>query len=141
MRQKVLSYFTRPGSMAGAINFATALDRTHQEFKDECDINVLMRRYEATGVMPQPWKSPPVAQYGDFSEAPDYFEAQRILATARDQFSGLPSRVRARFNNDPAQLLAFVHDDANLEEARKLGLLRDQAPPAGPPPTPPDQGK
>lgn len=127
---RVSSFFTRPGSMAGAINFASALDRTHQEFKDECDINSIMRRYSATGVMPSPWKSPPEPIWGDLASVPEFMEAQQLLITARESFADLPSKVRTRFNNDPSQLLAFVQDPKNLDEARALGL-------ANPAPVPP----
>jgi len=136
---KVFSYFDRPGSLAGAINFAHSLDRTHQEFKDECDINVLLAKYHATGTLPQPWKHPPVPSWGDFSEAPDYFDAQRLLLDARQAFGRLSSKLRLRFNNDPGELLAFVGDVRNREEAQKLGLLKD--PPAvATPPAPPKTG-
>lgn len=130
----IRSYFTRPGSRAGAVNFANSIDRTRQEFREECDINNLMRRFEATGVMPQPWKAPPVANWADFASVPDYLDAQNLLIQARDSFLQLPARVRARFDNDPAQLLAFVANDANREEADKLGLLKPT------PPAPPVQG-
>jgi len=137
MRSKVSSYFDRPGSLVGAINFAKSLDRTRQEFKDECDINILIKRFEATGGMPQPWKSPPKLNWGDFYSAPEYLEAQNILIRAREAFIGLPSRVRSRFNNDPLELLAFVHDPKNIEEARTLGLSNPVPPPAPGPPVVP----
>ena len=38
-------------------------------------------------------------------------------------FDNLPSDVRNRFNNNPAQLLDFVADPENKEEAIELGLL------------------
>lgn len=137
---KVFSFFDKPGSLAGAINFANSIDRTHQEFKDECDINQILRRYQATGVMPQPWKSPPTPQWGDFASAPDFFEAQQLLLNAKQAFLGLPSRVRSRFNNNPGELLAFIQDTKNRDEAIALGLVNPPvaaASPATPPEIPP----
>jgi len=113
--------------------------RTKQAMKAECDINILLKRYNATGVMPQPWKSPPTPSWGDFAEAPDYFEAQRMLLDAWQAFASLPSKVRNRFANDPGQLLAFVQDPKNREEAQALGLL-NPVPPAPPPPAAPPKG-
>lgn len=110
-----------------------------QEFKEECDINNLMARYAATGYLPQPFKSPPVARYEDFASAPDFLEAQLLVLEARDQFMGLPVRVRDRFQNDPMRFLEFVHDEKNRDEARKLGLLKEE-PPAPPAPPPPKEG-
>lgn len=97
--------------------------RTKQSFKDECDINKIMRRYVVHGVLPQ---GVGVAKYGDFSEAGTYLEAQNIIIKARAQFSSLPSKVRERFRNDPAEFLKFVQDKGNAEEAQQLGLLREE---------------
>lgn len=139
MTPKVFSYFNRPGSLAGSTNFATALDRTRQEFKDECDISLIMKRFDATGVMPQPWKSAPVASWGDFASVPEYLEAQQLLINAREAFASLSATVRERFRNDPAQLLAFVADKANKDEATRLGLVA-QPPAATPAPASPEKG-
>lgn len=100
---------------------------TKQEFKDECDINRIMARALRHGVLPQQSTG---ALYGDFSEVGDYQQAQDILLHARQQFEALPSAVRDRFQNDPAQMLAFVADPKNKPELRKLGL-------ANPEPLPP----
>lgn len=134
--------FNRPIPGPGALNFARSLDLTRQEFKDECDINYVMARFQQTGMMPQSWSSPPVASYGDFAEAPDFLEAQNIILRSKEQFASLPSAVRNRFNNDPAELLRFIHSPNNYEEAKRLGLLRAEAepPPAPPPGTPPKEG-
>ena len=107
---------------------------TKQEFRSECDINNIMGKYIGQGIMPAPWSNPPVARYGDFSEAADYHTAQNIILMARQRFESLPSRLRERFGNDPAQLLAFLDDQANRPEAEKLGLVAP--PPSAPPATP-----
>ena len=39
-----------------------------------------------------------------------------------DAFAELPSNIRERFNNDPAEFVDFCLDEANNEEAAKLGL-------------------
>lgn len=106
--------------------YASEASATKQEFKDECDINSIMRRYITQGVLPTNVK---VGRYGDFSGVGDYRECLETLETARSQFMALPSDVRKRFGNDPAAFLSFVSDKANLEEARKLGLLREEAAP------------
>lgn len=110
--------------------FASEASLTKQEFKDECDINTIMRKYIATGIVPTNIK---LGRYGDFSEVTDYRECLDTLAETKAQFMALPSTVRRRFDNDPAKLLAFVMDKGNLEEARALGLLREEAKPPQPP--------
>lgn len=96
---------------------------TKQEFKDESDINVVMRRYQNSGIAPG---ASGVARYGDFSDAVDYHTASNIVLAAEEQFSRLPSKIRDRFRNDPAAFLDFVHDSKNLDEAAELGLLSDE---------------
>jgi hypothetical protein len=39
-----------------------------------------------------------------------------------DAFAELPSDIRERFNNDPAEFVDFCLDEANNEEAANLGL-------------------
>lgn len=97
--------------------------RTQQDAKDECDINVIMKKYVKTGTLPP---GIGIGRYGDFSDAADYLDAQNILIQAKQQFDSLPSKVRERFQNSPVAMLAFVHDKTNLEEARSLGLLKDE---------------
>lgn len=107
-----------------ALDFHDSPSKTKQSFLKECDINVMMRRYLKTGTLPQGIS---VGRYADFSAADDYFSAQLTLKKAQVQFEALPSTVRNRFHNDPAQLLRFVNDPANLEEAHDLGLLNEEA--------------
>lgn len=100
---------------------------TQQHFKDECDINNIMKRFQTTGVLPDLIKSNPA--YGDFSTVPDFLDAMNILNHAHDQFSSLSSRVRARFDNDPQQFLNFVNDPSNNAEMIELGLATKKQPP------------
>lgn len=104
--------------------------RTKQEFKDECDINVLMKRYKATGLFPQfPGQEP---RYVSNIGMPDYQEALNIVRQAETEFAGINSELRKRFDNDPAKFLAFVNDPKNADELVSLGLR--EAPPAAPKP-------
>lgn len=116
--------------------------RTVQADKDACDINKIMARYAKTGELPP---GIGIGSYGDFSEVGEYLDAVTAVERAKEQFAALPSKVRERFANDPARLLAFVHDSRNLEEARALGLLGDVPAPATPEPVaaakPPDVSK
>ena len=103
-----------------SISFVDAPSMTRQEFKDECDINQIMRRYYKTGVISHVNKYQGV--YGD-CPASDFTEAVALVERAEGMFSELPAHVRKRFENDPAQFLAFVEDESNREEAVLLGLI------------------
>lgn len=114
-------------------------DRAVQSFKDEADINVLVRRIGLTGEMPPPR---PGAQYGDFSEVVDFSSAMQAVASAKSAFMELPARVRAQFDNSPAQLLSFVHSDdpRDIEDAVEMGLIPPRPPVVPEAPPEPDPG-
>lgn len=112
--------------------------RTKQSFKDECDINNIMRRFEQTGTLSHLNNRTPV--FGDMEEI-DFQGSLNIVVEAQARFALLPATVRDRFANDPSRLLAFVQDEGNREEAIKLGLVRSAEPPpqSTPPASIPDQ--
>lgn len=95
---------------------------TKQEFAEESDINNIMRRYVDFGQLPPSAVIEP--SYGDVSDVGDFMDAQNRVLLARQQFEALPSRVRDRFANDPARLVAFLADASNRAEAIELGLVK-----------------
>lgn len=99
---------------------------TKQSFKDESNINNIVNKYLRTGILPDTSRAA-LAKWGDFSEIPDYKEALDTVLIAQEAFGELPSSLRNRFNNDPAELLAFVQDAGNREEAIALGLIEAPA--------------
>lgn len=100
------------------LNF-TGTSRTKQSFKEETDINQIMARFQKTGMLEFVNKHEP--QYGDVT-AIDFQTSMESVAKSREMFADLPSKVRDRFNNDPAELLEFLDDPANRDEAVLLGL-------------------
>jgi len=102
---------------------------TQQQFKDECDINVIVRRFGLTGELPE---NPRVPMYGDFTEVKDYRTALEAVMAADDAFLEFPAELRARFENDPQKLLEFCENGANREEAVRLGLIKAATPPVEP---------
>lgn len=101
--------------------------RTKQSFRDECDINCIMAKWTRTGAPPVTNPLPP--QYGDFSNVDDYLAAANSVLQADLEFSRLPAEVRDRFQNDPAQLITFMADPGNQDEAVALGLADAPRPP------------
>lgn len=108
----------------------TEPSRTKQAFKDECDINNILAKYNKTGLLPDMIKANP--QYGDFSDVPDYQTSLNIVAKVQEQFENLPAKVRDRFKNDPSQFLEFVNNKENLPEMEKMGLLKEKPKPQDP---------
>ncbi len=119
---------------------------TKQSFRDECDINFIMSRWKRTGEMPPEKAGTMRPHYGDFSNPNDYMEAANRVIEANEAFESLPSFLRDRFANEPANLIAFLADPENQEEAIKLGLAErappldqevEEAPDLDPDPSPP----
>ncbi|AXH73629.1 MAG: internal scaffolding protein [Microviridae sp.] len=99
---------------------------TKQAFKDECDINNIMKRFERDGMVAHYNKYG--GEYGDFTDCPEYHEAQNKVLAANEMFLTLPSKVRERFKNDPGAFLAFVSDKANYQEMVDIGLAKSLLP-------------
>lgn len=95
-------------------------DLTKQEFKEETDINVLLRRFAITGKLPENVRMP---VYGDFEQIDDFHTAANAIATAREAFDQMPAEIRDRFGHDPQKFVDFCLDERNLGEARALGLV------------------
>jgi phage internal scaffolding protein len=93
---------------------------TQQHFKDETDINNILRQFNITGLLPE---SPLSPRYGDFTGISDYQTALNQVIAAEDEFMALPAQIRSRFDNDPAKLIEFIGNSDNKDEAIKLGLV------------------
>lgn len=95
--------------------------RTKQAFKNECDINQILAKYQKTQMLTH--VNSHQGNYGDFSNATDYQTALNSVMAANEAFMGLSSTIRSRFNNNPASFIDFISDDQNYDEAFKLGIL------------------
>ncbi|WNK14899.1 MAG: internal scaffolding protein [Microvirus sp.] len=116
-------YMDRP-TLESDLSCAGDKGVTKQADLKDCDINLIMRRYEKTGYLPDLIVKD--GRYGDFSEVPDYQEACNIVKHADEQFQALDVEIRNRFSNDPAKFLAFVTDPKNIDEIDKMGLLKPE---------------
>ena len=111
-----------------------------QSFKEECDINVILRRFAVTGQLPDNVRVP---QYAEFEEAFDFMSCMNVIRAGEEAFAAMPSDVRERFANDPARFIAFANNKDNYDEALKMGLVVSRPAPPAPAPTPsptPDAG-
>lgn len=96
--------------------------RTIQASADEVDINTLVARAK-NGADLSSYMRP--GQYEDVSEIPrDLREALAIVNQANELFYGLDANIRERFKNDPAQMIDFLGDPKNREEAISLGMVK-----------------
>lgn len=93
---------------------------THQEFKEESDINTIIDRF---GIGENPVEAQKWVTNVDIADAPNnYQDVMNQLNEARDQFMSIPARIRSQFDNDPAKFVDFVSDSSNIDEMIRLGL-------------------
>ena len=109
---------------------------TQQQFKDETDINKIMKRFEAQGItyngLPQQ-----DGVFADLTVIPqDYQESLQKLLQAEEAFMALDPEIRSNFGNNPQKLVEFVSDSKNKDKAVALGLIKQEEPPAAPPAAP-----
>lgn len=103
------------------------------QFREDSDINTIVRNFGLTGQLPEN-PQPPV--YADFDDIFDFQTAQNAVIAAQARFMAFPAHVRNRFNNDPNEMLLFVENDVNYDEAVKLGLVKTPTPQSVPSITP-----
>lgn len=124
--EPVRSFVRAPGNYdTDIVSLATGLECLDatlavQSTKDEADINIIVRRFGVTGMLPQGVRVPQFSDFGDYVF--DYRTAVEAIAMAEDSFMSMTAEVRSRFDNDPQKFLEFCGKPENLEEMRKLGL-------------------
>lgn len=128
--RSALNYDRDKASDAAAF-FQTDISLTQQQFKDDADINVIMKRFLSTGQMVGRVR-PPLNV--DFDAAVDYREMLDLQIKADRSFAALPAEVRERFGNSPLKFVEFCSDEKNIDEMRKLGLAAPEIPVIVPPP-------
>lgn len=92
---------------------------TQQQFKDDCDINILVERFGIAEVAARNVRAP---VFADFHGVFDFQTAMNAVVAARESFLQMAPRVRARFHNDPAEFVEFCSDEANAAEMERFGL-------------------
>lgn len=120
-----MKYDFRARSDASKLMFESEHSLTKQEFKNQVNINNILKKYTKNGI--NPFVIAEGAKFGDFSALPSYQDAMNVVAQANETFAQLPSNIRKRFSNDPGEFLEFFKDPNNEAEARRLGLLVPKA--------------
>ena len=125
MGVKIYSRYNRP-----LVSGLTCLkpSMTSQEFKEECNINVLLKKYAVQAkllglplseVIPQPTSD----NFGDFTDVDDFQTAMNRVAEVNNMFSNLPADIRDQCNNKPENFLRMLHDDKRYKEFVDRGIL------------------
>lgn len=112
-----------------AITMPEGNSLTKQAFADECNVNKIMERYELTGVLDD-GKSVGGARHIDCTGLLSYQESLNVVMEAESSFMDLTAKVRSRFDNNPANMIEFLSNPANADEALALGLINGKSPEA-----------
>lgn len=96
--------------------------RVKQSFKAECDINNIVKQFQATGQIQHMSANAAKGAYLDLPDGLDFQDSLNTIKAGEAAFATLPAKVRDRFHNDPAEFLGFMADPANQDEAIALGL-------------------
>lgn len=95
------------------------IKKAKQEFKDDADINSIMRKFQKTGVITHTARHQ--GEYGEIGPQ-TLHDALNTVRAAETMFQELPSSIRNKFANNPQEFLAYVQDSKNYIEAQSLGL-------------------
>lgn len=116
---KIYSLYNRPDPVLQEVGKSM----TQQHHAEDADINTIMNRYIERGVLPLGRVGQPM--FGDFSGDFSLQSAQDAIIEAKDKFYELPSKIRAKFKNDPFKLIDFIENVDNQDEAISLGLIEE----------------
>lgn len=83
-----------------------------QAFRDELDINNIIKRYGLTGQLPL---GPQAGFYADLAGVFDYDSAVERVSRADEAFMALPPELREKFENSPARLVEYVRSHSEEE--------------------------
>lgn len=93
--------------------------RTKQAFKDQCDINKILKKAQQVGSLSHLNKYPEQV-YGEFDGEFDLLTAHERIGKANEIFDALPSEIRREFGGDALKFVKFAGDPANNDKLREL---------------------
>lgn len=92
---------------------------TKQSFKDEVNINKIIKKYNKTQILQMAENFE--GQYGEF-DSKDFADAMNVVAKANTLFEQVPSEIRAKFRNDPGAFIDYATDEKNRDQLVSWGL-------------------
>lgn len=129
--------FSRPDLWSACCPWRIAVDysddtpsMTRTEFTDECDVNQIMKNFEATGVLPNNGREP---LYWDASAVPNNLQdAMAAMMYADTLFMQLGAPIRKEFDNDAKKFVDFALKPENKPKLKEWGLTAPETPPSAP---------
>lgn len=93
--------------------------RTKQSFKDQCDVNKIIKRAAQAGGLSHVQKYDK-AVYGEFDGEFDLLTASVRIKKAEAIFNELPAEVRKEFNHNALDFVAFAGHPDNADKLEEL---------------------
>lgn len=116
------NYDREVASRVSGVEFDPDEGKTQQQFAEDADINVIVRKFGITGKVPVGFRMP---ESGDFTAATDYQSALNMVLEAKAKFLEVPADIRRRFNESPQAFMDWLHDSKNRKEATELGFFKE----------------
>lgn len=98
--------------------FSDMPSKTQQNFRKECDINLIYSRYQQTGQLPEGRQSQP--QYGE--QVDDFQAVAFAMARARSTFEELPTNIQQKYGSVEGVMEA-MQDPNGAPELHADGIL------------------
>lgn len=98
---------------------------TEQHHKDSCDVNNILRNYNADTLALH--NAQFEGNYGDFTDFMEYSDAFNFIKQTDEMFNSIPAHIRADFDNDPQKFVDFAVDPANKLKMSEYGFLTDNS--------------
>jgi phage internal scaffolding protein len=118
--------FYKKGGIRNAVDCQQAiLDgeeiRVEQSHKKKQDINEIVKKHGGNLELIAANSN---LQAMEMDEIPtnDFQEMMEMVVKAQQTFESIPSKIRARFNHNPAEYLDFIRNPANQDEMVSMGL-------------------
>jgi len=127
----------RPNGTKRVASIPQGETKTQQQFVKQSDVNNIMKQYKATGTIVYKRN----AQEGVYTDMTNlsYQEALDSVRAADQAFQQVPAQLRERFGHNPENLIKYLQNPANTEEAYSLGLKVRPPIKPGPDSAPADQ--
>lgn len=138
-----------PRKSKQALDFTGVESMTKQSMANGTKVDQILRQYQTRGVNSNDvglfQRNVLAGEFGIADTTYDYQTQLNRIIEIKEKFGRLPSSIRDKFRNDPAVMLRYMADPANMAECVKMKLFRsDEAPKETggantPPPPPPAQ--
>lgn len=104
---------------------------TEQAHKDDVNINNIIKRH-GMDLIQRTAQLQQGVYLTDDDPTNDFQEAMNIVTKAQQDFEAMPSQIRKKFNNNPAEFLDYVQNSANVDSLVEMGLAQRVPPKPAP---------